>query len=130
MWPRWVSPTRFLFTRDNAEDGGLDVMMFDTVERSVHRLTHGQTDDVSATLSPDGQLLYWAVQEGDGYILHRRDLAGGEARSLGVRMNIDSSPSISPDGRFMVFGRDDGAGYDLIRLDLETLEEVVLTDQH
>lgn len=127
MWPRWMSETRFLFTRDNGEDGSLDVMMFDVAEQSVHRLTHGVGDDVSATLSPDGHQLYWGVQDGANYILHRRDLAGGEAVSLGVRMNIDSSPAISPDGRFMVFGRNESNGYDLIRLDLETMEEVRLT---
>ena len=72
-------------------------------------------------------LLYWGVQDGAKYILHARPLVGGEAVSLGVRMNIDSAPAISPDGRFLVFGRDDGEGYDLIRLDLETMEEVRLT---
>lgn len=127
MWPRWMTETRFLFTRDNGEDGGLDVMMFDIAEQSLHRLTHGEGDDVSATLSEDGSLLYWGVQDGANYILHARALVGGEAFSLGVRMNIDSAPAISPDGRFLVFGRDDGEGYDLIRLDLETMEEVRLT---
>ena len=127
MWPRWMSDTRFLFTRDNGEDGSLDVMMFDVAEQSVHRLTDGAGDDVSATLSPDGQQLYWGVQDGASYILHRRDLAGGEGVSLGVRMNIDSAQAISPDGRFMVFGRNEGNGYDLVRLDLATMEEVRLT---
>jgi len=80
-------------------------------------------------LSPDGQHVVYAWNEGDGtrgINLYRKPVAGGTPERLTFARRRDAFPQYSPDGRRLVFSRSSSTGVEVLRLDLATRREAVI----
>ena len=72
--------------------------------RSVFtRLTTGNSDDITPSVSPDGNQIAFASNRGGFWDLYILDLTTGEILQLTNTAEYDASPSWSPDGRWLVY---------------------------
>ena len=81
-----------------------------------YRLTSGNWDDVSPSVSPDGTRVAFASNRDGFWDLYLLDLTSGETTRLTSSKEYDSAPSWSPDGRWLAYESylpDNGGGLDI-----------------
>ncbi len=67
------------------------------------RLTNGQWDDVSPSLSPDGSKLVFASNRNNYWDIYFLDLKSGQTSRFTDTPEFDGDPSWSPDSQWIVF---------------------------
>ena len=79
------------------------------------RLTSGERDDITPSISPDGTRLAFSSNRGGHWDLYILDLRSGGTIKITDTPEYDASPSWSPDGRWLAYesyveGNGDGEG--------------------
>ena len=113
--------------------GGMFVMIKtagNTPSRTLHRLTHSMSNDVSPKVSPDGKQIAFISDGGGKVELFIMNLDGSGFRSLTNNTLLETGPDWSPDGRRLVFGVETAQLYesDLYVMELESGKLTRLTN--
>ena len=72
-------------------------------ELPLTRITSGDWNDITPSLSPDRKQLAFASDRNGFWDLYVMDLSSGEVKQVTNSHEYDASPSWSPDGQFLVF---------------------------
>jgi TolB protein len=67
------------------------------------RLTDGESDDVSPSISPDGTKIAFSSRRNGAWDLYVLDIQSGEISQLTKTPEYDGSPTWSPDGQWLAF---------------------------
>ena len=98
--PADAIPTFLASLEDN---GYAHLFAFSPGKLPATRLTNGQWDDVSPSLSPDGQKLVFASNRNDYWDLYLLNLQTGQIARLTDTPEYDGNPSWSPDSQWIVY---------------------------
>lgn len=98
--PADAIPTFIVSINDN---GYAHLFVFSPGKLQPTRITSGLWDDVSPSLSPDGQKLVFASNRNDYWDLYLLDLASGQTTRLTDTPAYDGNPSWSPDSQWVVY---------------------------
>ncbi len=85
------------------EAGHAHLFAFDPVDQSFTRITSGDWDDITPSVSPDGLQLAFASNRSGVWELYLMSLQDGVTHQLTVSSEFESSPSWSPDGLWLAY---------------------------
>ncbi len=116
-----ISPDATRLALTIADEGNIDVWIWDLVRKTLSRLTRNEANDRYPVWSPDGdRIVYWSARDGGGVWSRAADGSGGSERVTGTL--DDLSPfTWSPDGQ-LVFDRLGQSGrraWDIGMLDMD-----------
>jgi TolB protein len=95
-------PQQYIFLSLN--DGGYaHLFAYSPQERKYFRLTADPWDDITPSLSPDGNQIAFASRRNGYWDLYLLDLTTGNSSRLTDTMDYEASPSWSPDGQWLVY---------------------------
>lgn len=85
------------------EDGYAHLFAYSPGKLPLTRLTSGNWDDITPSISPDGEHIAFASNRAGFWDLYLLDLATGEVTQLTDTSAYEGAPTWSPDGVFMAF---------------------------
>ncbi len=99
-----VTPSpRGLFIFSLNEAGYARLFIYSPLSLTLTRLTAGKWDDITASLSPDGERVAFASRRNGYWDLYLLELGTGDLTRLTDTLEYDASPSWSPDGQWLVY---------------------------
>ncbi len=123
--PRWTPDARTVIF-ESYDNGNADVFALDIATTRVRALTSRDSDDQNATVSRDGQWLYFSTNRTGRFELFRKRIDGGEAEQLTTEGGIYGIESY--DGSHLYFVRE-YFDVSLWRIHLATGREELVFDE-
>jgi WD40 repeat protein len=116
--PWWLPDyTGFVFT--STRDGNDEVYRFDLETMTTTRLTHNNTFDGFASVSPDGrQIAFYSDRDGD-YEIYRMGIDAQNPQRLTFSSGRDAMPVFSPDGQWILFESERSGRHEIYRMRLD-----------
>jgi len=97
-----ATPDGRFFIFSARREGFSHLYRIDTNGRDLRQLTHGETNEISSTISPDSKWVYYIAKVRDRErpkaYLRKTSIDGGETVNL-KEMESDLTPELSPDGK-------------------------------
>ncbi|HEV2532760.1 S9 family peptidase [Phenylobacterium sp.] len=100
----WTADNRLVFPWERS--GWLQLYSISPAGGEPTRLTHGDFEVFSASLSADRKRIVYSSNEGDIDHRHLWELAGGTPRQLTRGATIEDSPAVTSDGRIVALHGD------------------------
>lgn len=104
-----------IFSKD--ENGYFQLFSFNPYTGDTLRLTSGNCDNITPSISPDGKWLAYASNCNNQWDIYIMQLSSGNIRQLTFTPEYDGFPSWSPDNQWIIFetyqGNDSNANLDI-----------------
>lgn len=116
--PWWLPDyTGFVFT--STRNGHDEVYRFDLDTMTAVRLTHSNSFDGFATVSPDGrQIVFYSNRDRD-YEIYRMGIDGQNPQRLTFSPGRDAMPVFSPNGQWILFESERNGRHQIYRMRLD-----------
>ena len=85
------------------EGGYSHLFAYSPIDQPLTRLTHGEYDDISPALSPDGKKIAFSSNRSGYWDLYLLDIESGETTRITETKAYDGAPSWSPDGAWLAY---------------------------
>ena len=79
----------------------------------LHRITNGTWDDITPSISPDGNKIAFSSRRNGYFDIHILDLENGATTRVTDSLAYDASPSWSPDGQWLVYETYENGNFDI-----------------
>jgi len=112
------------------ENGYAHFFVYSLDGRPILRLTDGAHNDITPSLSPDGERVAFASNRSGFWDLYLLTLSTGEIHPLTNTPAYDAAPTWSPDGRWLAYETYDGNDLEIAILSVASPQEspILLTD--
>lgn len=104
------------------EDGYAHFFAYAPPSLSLTRLTEGQYNDASPSLSPDGRMLAFASDRSEYWDLYLLDLTSSEVTRVTDSPEYESAPTWSPDGLWLAYESYESGNLDIVVRPLDNLQ--------
>jgi TolB protein len=98
-----TSKSQDVFFLSLEEDGYYHLFGYSPQSIPLTRLTADSWDDITPSLSPDGNLLAFSSRRNGYWDLYLLNLGSGEIQRLTDTLDYDAAPTWSPDGAFIAY---------------------------
>jgi TolB protein len=101
------------FVLSLADNGYQHLFIYSPQAVPLHRITNGAWDDITPSISPDGNKIAFSSRRNGYFDIHMLDLENGATTRITDSPAYDASPSWSPDGQWLVYETYENGKFDI-----------------